>query len=120
MLGHRVDVTALSTYILNMSLKRRSSRPILPAAAPLLWPTVPSFPSGTPHDAPRAEQLSAGDLQMKGCLSRCEHLSTGREEKAQGGGVQRWVLNSALCLMNSVTSGESHALSGLCSVSGWL
>ena len=115
-----MDVTALSTYVLNMSLKCRSSRQILPTATPLLWPTVPSFPSGTPHDVPRAEQLSAGDLQMKGCLSRCEHLSTGREERAQGGPSRDGVLNSALCLMNSVTLGKSRALSGLCSVSGWL
>ena len=115
----RVDTTAFSTCILNVSLKCRFWCQVLPTATPSRWPTGPSFSRGTSHDALEAEQLSAGDLQVRGCLSRCEHLGTGGEERALGRESRDGVLSSAQMSLPSsaVTLDRPCALPGLCSVS---
>lgn len=61
---------------------------------------------------PEAQQLSAGDFQMKG-----EH----REERALGGQgsvPEAWALKPAPSPMSGMTLGQSHPLCGLCSATG--
>lgn len=110
----RVDTTAFSASILNVSLKCRFWCQVLPTATSPSWPTGPSFSRGTSHDVLKAEQLSAGDLQVRGCLSCCEHLGAGGEERALSGESRDF---SAQLSSVSTDLGQTLCPPGLCSVS---